>query len=175
MAESNEDAALVEAMLDVWFEAATITGDDASRLSTMRTRMTAVLGVARAHDAPTIATLTASLAEAEARAEAMHRRAQIAEGALAKANELLALADSNDGKSSRNTVRYYRKWQEAEARAGRLREALEPFVEFTKAGSFDRLPDNMPMTQGSSIAFRQVTAGDFKRARAAYMETPHGR
>lgn len=48
-----------------------------------------------------------------------------------------------------------------------LREALEPFAEFARASSFDKLPDDMPMTQGSRMARRQVTAGDFKRALAA--------
>ena len=48
-----------------------------------------------------------------------------------------------------------------------LRTALEPFAEFARASGFDRLPDDMPMTQGSRMARRQVTAGDFKRALAA--------
>lgn len=45
-----------------------------------------------------------------------------------------------------------------------LVDALAPFAEFARASSFDRLPDTMPMTQGSALARRQVTAGDFKRA-----------
>lgn len=42
--------------------------------------------------------------------------------------------------------------------------ALKPFADFASASSFDRLPDDMPMTMGSKIARRQVTAGDFKAA-----------
>ena len=69
--------------------------------------------------------LTAERDEAQARAVAMHRRAQATEGALTKANEMLALASDNGGKSSRNTVRYYRKWREAEAENAALRARLE--------------------------------------------------
>lgn len=48
-----------------------------------------------------------------------------------------------------------------------LRTALEPFAAFARASSFDKLPDDLPMTQGSRFARRQITAGDFKRALAA--------
>lgn len=57
----------------------------------------------------------------------------------------------------------------------RLKLALAPFAEFAKAPVFDELPNGLPMTQGSPMAHRQVTAGDFKRARAALApaaETP---
>jgi len=47
-----------------------------------------------------------------------------------------------------------------------LRAALEPFAEFARASGFSKLPDDLPMTQGSRLARRQVTAGDFKRALA---------
>jgi hypothetical protein len=53
------------------------------------------------------------------------------------------------------------------APADDLRAALEPFAEFARASGLDRMPDDMPMTQGSRMARRQVTAGDFKRALAA--------
>lgn len=53
------------------------------------------------------------------------------------------------------------------AEVARLREVLAPFAEFARADSFDRLPDETPMTQGSRLARKQVTAGDFKRALAA--------
>ncbi|GHC12740.1 hypothetical protein GCM10007291_07560 [Gemmobacter nanjingensis] len=48
-----------------------------------------------------------------------------------------------------------------------LEEALRPFADFADARGFDRLPDHLPMTQGSRFARRQVTAADFKAARAA--------
>lgn len=51
---------------------------------------------------------------------------------------------------------------------GMVLAALEPFAKYASLGMFDKLHDDMPMTQGSSIAARQVTAGDFKRAKAAY-------
>ena len=160
------------------------------------------LRLSRAHDAPTLATLTASLAEAEARAEAMHRRAQIAEGALAKANELLALADSNDGKSSRNTVRYYRKWQEAEARGGRAEAAVErlrPYIDALPAGVWEtwtacsnrRITAKAGPDGGVLHAYNQRSDGHpdlswterecqaiceiVNAIRAALQETPHGR
>lgn len=62
--------------------------------------------------------------------------------------------------------------QAAPAPSDGLREALEPFAEFARASSFDKLPDDMPMTQGSRFARRQVTAGDFKRALAALSASP---
>ncbi len=48
-----------------------------------------------------------------------------------------------------------------------LRIAAQPFVDFASAGSFNRLPDRLPLTQGSVMARRQVTAGDFKALRRA--------
>ena len=48
-----------------------------------------------------------------------------------------------------------------------LEDALRPFADFAAARGFDRLPDHLPMTQGSSMARKQVTAGDFKAAHAA--------
>lgn len=157
----------------------------------MMAAMTRVLAVVREHDAPTLATLRASLAEAEARAatlaaerdEAIRRRDAWRDKA-AGYDEMAAAVRSKAKEAGPSIARALLRGAlvEAEARAGRaeaalerMREALEPFVEFTKAGSFDRLPDGMPMTQGSSLAFRQVTAGDFKRARAALQEPPHGR
>ncbi|RIY00175.1 hypothetical protein D3218_12870 [Aureimonas flava] len=46
-----------------------------------------------------------------------------------------------------------------------LREALAPFCAF--ANYLARAPDDLVMTRGSWIAAQQVTAGDFRRARAA--------
>jgi hypothetical protein len=57
------------------------------------------------------------------------------------------------------------------AENARLVEALKPFATFAEARNFDKLSDNMPMTLGSRLAHRQVTAGDFKRARAALSQT----
>lgn len=45
-----------------------------------------------------------------------------------------------------------------------LEDALRPFADFAAARGFDRLPDNLPMTHGSSMAGKQVTARDFKEA-----------
>lgn len=45
-------------------------------------------------------------------------------------------------------------------------EALEPFAAYASMSGFDKLPDDAEMTRGSRIAARQVTASDFKRARA---------
>ena len=46
----------------------------------------------------------------------------------------------------------------------RMREALEPFAKF--AEGMGRVPDHHAMTAGSPLARKQVTAGDFKRARS---------
>jgi hypothetical protein len=54
-----------------------------------------------------------------------------------------------------------------EDHARALAEALGPFAAFAAASSFDKVPDDLAMTQGSRFAHRQVTAGDFKRASAA--------
>jgi hypothetical protein len=56
--------------------------------------------------------------------------------------------------------------ERAEAERGALAEALKPFSDWAM-GEFDLLPDDTPITQGSRFARRQITAGDFKRARAA--------
>ena len=50
-----------------------------------------------------------------------------------------------------------------------LREALKPFADF--AEGMDALDDEYPVTPGSLLARRQVTAGDFKRAREAFYST----
>lgn len=55
----------------------------------------------------------------------------------------------------------------ADPRVKKLVEALEPFAVFAQSDSFDKLPDDTPMTQGSKFARRQVTASDFIAARAA--------
>ena len=59
MPETPEDAALVEAMHETYYRDLNFAVPEA---------MARVLALVRAHDAPTIATLTASLADAEARA-----------------------------------------------------------------------------------------------------------
>ena len=64
----------------------------------------------------------------EARCIQMHRRAQKAEGALASANERLAAAEENGGKSPRNVVTYFRKWREALGRVAELEAGLAPFA-----------------------------------------------
>ena len=46
----------------------------------------------------------------------------------------------------------------------KLRAALKPFADFADTPTFEKLPDDYPMTQGSALARRQVTAGDFKKA-----------
>jgi hypothetical protein len=48
-----------------------------------------------------------------------------------------------------------------------MAEALKPFTDFASATGFGALPENMEMTRGSRFAKRQVTVGDFRRARAA--------
>lgn len=53
------------------------------------------------------------------------------------------------------------------ARIAELEAALKPFADFASARGFDKLPDNAPMTPGSRMAHRQVTAGDFKAAARA--------
>lgn len=58
------------------------------------------------------------------------------------------------------------------ARITQLEEALEPFALFANAGSFDRIPDDHPMTNGSSWAFRQLSARDFKIARTVLETKP---
>ena len=51
------------------------------------------------------------------------------------------------------------------AEAERLRDALRPFADFI--GDDTRLPPDMPLTQGSSMARRQVTVADFRAAARA--------
>ena len=58
--------------------------------------------------------------------------------------------------------------QRAAATIEKLREALKPFAEYASAPSFDKLPDHFVMTQGSLLARRQVTAGQFKHALKVY-------
>ena len=65
-------------------------------------------------------------------------------------------------------------WNRRATPADDLREALEPFAGFARASGFDKLPDDLPMTQGSRLARRQVTAGDFKRALAILSQKGDG-
>lgn len=52
----------------------------------------------------------------------------------------------------------------------RLRSALQPFADYASLSSFDLLPDNHPLTQGSRMAAKQVTAADFRAALLATQE-----
>ena len=60
--------------------------------------------------------------------------------------------------------------QHQAARIERLENALRPFAEF-RAAQDTSLPANMVMTMGSTLAARQITVADFRRARAA-LELP---
>lgn len=50
------------------------------------------------------------------------------------------------------------------------REVIQPFVDFIK-GPGEKMPDDMPLTSGSSMARRQVTTGDFQRLMIAASES----
>lgn len=56
---------------------------------------------------------------------------------------------------------------EAAIEIKQLRDALKPFADYANRPGFDKLSDDSPLTQGSSMAAKQVTALDFKRARDA--------
>lgn len=45
---------------------------------------------------------------------------------------------------------------------GALRKAAKPFVEFSELSGFDRMPADMPISAGSRMAARQLTAGDLR-------------
>jgi hypothetical protein len=51
--------------------------------------------------------------------------------------------------------------------SGELLEAAKPFLDFAEGRMFDMLPDSEPMTKGSPLARRQITAGDLRRLKAA--------
>lgn len=51
--------------------------------------------------------------------------------------------------------------------SGAVQDAFKPFADFMAGGSFDKIPDDMPLTAGSSIARRQITAGHFRKLAAA--------
>ena len=60
----------------------------------------------------------------------------------------------------------------AQAKVAMLREALEPFAEYAPKEFGSRtFPDDMPVTQGSPLARKQITIGDLRRARKANEET----
>lgn len=44
----------------------------------------------------------------------------------------------------------------------RAEKALEPFIAFASLPGFDRLPDDLQLTNGSRIAARQLTVADFR-------------
>lgn len=50
---------------------------------------------------------------------------------------------------------------------GAVQTAFQPFADFMASGSFDKIPDDMPLTAGSMLARRQVTAGHFRKLAAA--------
>lgn len=50
---------------------------------------------------------------------------------------------------------------------GAVQTAFQPFADFMAGGSFDKIPDDMPLTAGSSIARRQITAGHFRKLATA--------
>ena len=52
----------------------------------------------------------------------------------------------------------------------RLREAVEPFIAFAKAGTFKLFGDDFVLTNGSRQSHRQLTAGDFRALLAAVGE-----
>lgn len=54
-----------------------------------------------------------------------------------------------------------------------MTDALKPFRDYANLPGFDKLPDDMPITQGSRIAARQLTAGDL-RALLAALTRPAG-
>ena len=88
---------------------------------------------------------------------------------------LNAICDERDRIIEARTAIMRRAQDEIARLTAKLRtaeEALRPFAKFAEAGSFDRLPDDFPMTAGSPLARKQVTAGDFKRARAALQSIP---
>lgn len=87
----------------------------------------------------------------------------------ARIEELEKERDEAEGARIVNATGLRMQKERADALAARLKEAeeaLRPFHDFAKASGFDALPDDMPLTQGSRLARRQVTAGDFKRAAA---------
>lgn len=48
-----------------------------------------------------------------------------------------------------------------------VREAFKPFADFMAGSAFDKLPGEMPLTNGSGMARRQLTVGDFRKLREA--------
>ena len=52
----------------------------------------------------------------------------------------------------------------------RLRDAVEPFVSFAKSGAFKLFGDDFVLTNGSPLAHRQLTAGDFRALLTAAAE-----
>jgi hypothetical protein len=59
-------------------------------------------------------------------------------------------------------------------RVERLEVALRPFAAYGALRGMDLVPDDMALTKGSNLAARQVTAGDFRRARAALSTAQEG-
>lgn len=49
-------------------------------------------------------------------------------------------------------------------------KALQPFADFLDGNAAKRLPPDMPLTQGSPMARRQVTVADFMAARDTLIE-----
>lgn len=108
---------------------------------------------------------------AEGSAEAMKKHLEQftrAETAEAKVRELEAERDKVQ--KHLNSEYHARKAAESQLTAAQqaletAREGLEPFANFAPPRY---VPDNHPMTNGSPLAKRQVTAADFRRAAEAY-------
>jgi hypothetical protein len=62
----------------------------------------------------------------------------------------------------RDHVAFTSKQRDQIVAALRLREAAEPFITFAKSGSFRLFGDDFVLTNGSRLAHRQLTAGDFR-------------
>jgi hypothetical protein len=55
-----------------------------------------------------------------------------------------------------------------------LLEAIKPFADYADTRAFETMPDDFKITQGSSLARKQITAGDFKKLLRAYKEFKNG-
>jgi hypothetical protein len=64
-------------------------------------------------------------------------------------------------------VAFTSKQRDQVVAALRLREAAEPFITFAKSGNFKLFGDDFVLTNGSRLAHRQLTAGDFRALLAA--------
>lgn len=74
------------------------------------------------------------------------------------------------GKDGEIHVGFTSRQRDQVVAALRLREAAEPFIAFAKSGSFKLFGDDFVLTNGSRLAHRQLTAGDFRALLAAAEE-----